>query len=68
MTESEQRDEFAKAALVGILASKSSVEPSQFGMYAKDAYDMAEAMLAEQERRDPNEDTPVAGAPHIPKR
>ncbi len=54
----ERRDKFASAALTGLLALNADTEPGAFGdkrqtdaAFAASAYDLADAMLAERERR-----------------
>jgi hypothetical protein len=43
------RDEFAMAALTGLLASIHSESPTDVRVYAKDAYAIADAMLKQRE-------------------
>lgn len=46
-------DQFAMAALAGIMASKQSREPHHHAQDVSDAYDLAEKMLAERTKRYP---------------
>jgi len=48
------RDEFAKAAMQGICASSPTADWTN-PRIAKEAYDMADAMIAERDKEDPAE-------------
>lgn len=45
------RDEFASAALIGILASRTLRGPKQLPQDVSEAFDYADAMVAETEKR-----------------